>query len=244
MKSLISREWIRRLEIAAREKKKDKLYEWIISYEDQLNNILRREYEKAYQDELHCSIQNTFIAIAYTAYYSEESYIDKKNIADFMSDLFTTIDMFRTGEYRPEEYKEILAKENVFIDDYDYDKIYKKFLNMYDTDLVRYLRGNPRKIITICGDRKYNNEILDKYKELSVQGNIVFIPDFHKLDELIIDEIEMFNKLLEDKILLSNELYVINIDKELDDNTKLFIKYAKEHNKDIKYLNKIDEIKA
>ena len=127
MSSLLGRDEIRRLEKAARDKNKQKLIDWIRQFEHQLDTLLRKDYEKMYQEEVNFSIQNFITAVAYSLYFSEENYIDKNNLADFMSDLFVTVDMFRTGEYKPEDYKEQLAEERIYIEDYDYDGIYKKF---------------------------------------------------------------------------------------------------------------------
>ena len=243
MKSLFGREEIRRLEKAAKDKNKNKLLEWLNSMEIQLDNMLRSEYERAYQDEVQNSVQNALTAVAYALYFSEETYIDKGNLADFMDDLFVTLDMFRTGEYTPKDYEDILAKEEkVFLDSYDGDKIYKEYLKLYDTDLVRYLRNPARYMIAIDGDRKYNKEIIEKYKELSAQGNIVYIPDLHDPNELIKDEPQMLDNMFKDKILLANELYVMNIDNIITENMQKNIDYAKEHNKNIRYLNNINEI--
>jgi len=242
MGSLVSREEIRRLEKAAREKDKTKLIDWIRSFESQLDNKYRHDYEKAYQLEVNNTIQNTFSAIVYALYFSEENYIDKENIADFMADLFVTLDMFRTGEYTPQEYKDILAKERVSIDDYDADLIYKKYLNMFDTDLVRFLKGNHRKIITVVGSKKFNDDINIVSTNLSIQGNLVFNSAliFPKdSDGILKEEGFWIDEAMKDKILISDILYVCNKDKYIGETTQSYIDYAKEHNKEIKYLENI-----
>lgn len=242
MGSLISREELRRLEKAAREKDKTKLIDWIRAFESQLDNKYRYDYEKAYQLEINNTIQNTFSAIVYALYFSEENYIDKENIADFMADLFVTLDMFRTGEYTPKEYKDILAKERISIDDYDSDLIYKKYLNMYDTDLVRYLRGNHRKIITVVGSKKFNNIINYISTDLTLQGNLVFNSalNFSKDSESILKDEEFWiEEAMKDKILISDILYIVNKDKYIGETTQSYIDYAKDHNKEIKYLENI-----
>lgn len=242
MGSLVSREELRRLEKAAREKDKTKLIDWIRSFESQLDNKYRHDYETAYQLEVNNTIQNTFSAIVYALYFSEENYIDKENIADFMADLFVTLDMFRTGEYTPQEYRDILAKERVSIDDYDSDLIYKKYLNMYDTDLVRYLRSNHRKIITVVGSRKYNEDINYISTDLTIQGNLVFNSalNFPKDSPGILKEEGFWvDEAIKDKILISDILYVVNKDKYIGETTQTYINYAKEHNKEIKYLENI-----
>lgn len=135
MDSLLNRNEIRRLEKAAREKDKKHLLEWARRFEDSI----RRIFEKEYQDEIQTSIDNFMIAVAYTLYFSEETVIkDKKDVGEFMSDLFSTLDLYRTGEYNPQEYKDILNKVGVFFDEYDYSKLYKNKLDKLDRLIKKY----------------------------------------------------------------------------------------------------------
>lgn len=135
MDSLLNRNEIRRLEKAAREKDKKHLLEWAIQFEDSI----RRIFEKEYQDEIQTSVDNFMIAVAYTLYFSEETVIrDKKDVGEFMSDLFSTLDLYRTGEYNPQEYKDILNKVGVFFDEYDYSKLYKNKLDKLDKLIKKY----------------------------------------------------------------------------------------------------------
>ena len=245
MGSIVSREEIRRLEKAARDKDKKKLADWIKSFEIQIDTILRNDYEQAYQDEIIQSVENTMIAVAYTAYFSEENYIDKENIADYMSDLFSTLDLYRTGEYTPQEYKDILKSVGVIIDDckYDYNGIYKKFLNIFDTDLVRFLKSKHRKIVTICGSSKFKDEILKANQDLTMLGYMVFIDGvFAHADnvEMFEEEKKQLDDLHKEKILISDAIYVVNKDGYIGDITKSDIEYAKEHNKEIMYLETIE----
>ena len=158
--SLINRNEIRRLEKAAREKDKKHLMEWADKLEGQIAQDLRRQIEATYNEELGNAIDNILIAVVYALYFSEETMIEKEAIPDFMEDLFVTIDLFRTGEYTPQEYKDILKEYGVTIDEYDYDGPYKRFLNIFDRDLVRFLKSQHRKIVTICGSSKFKDEIL------------------------------------------------------------------------------------
>lgn len=135
MDSLLNRNEIRRLEKAAREKDKKHLLEWARRFEDSI----RRIFEKEYQDEIQTGIDNFMIAVAYTLYFSEETVIkDKKDVGEFMSDLFSTLDLYRTGEYNPQEYKDILNKVGVFFDEYDYSKLYKNKLDKLDRLIKKY----------------------------------------------------------------------------------------------------------
>ena len=53
MSSLLGRDEIRRLEKAARDKNKQKLIDWIRQFEHQLDTLLRKDYEKMYQEEVN-----------------------------------------------------------------------------------------------------------------------------------------------------------------------------------------------
>lgn len=106
---LFDKNELRRLEKAAREKNKDKLYEWGLQFAEQV----RQEYEKNYQDELDNSIENFIIAIIYTLHFNEKTRFGNERIDDFMRDLLATIECFKEGSYSPDEYKNILAKEKI-----------------------------------------------------------------------------------------------------------------------------------
>lgn len=242
--SLVNREEVRRLEKAAREKDKRKLVSWAEQFERQLENIFRTDYEKAYKEQTADTVDNLMIAVAYTLHFSEETRFGSKKLPSFMEDLFVTIDMYRTGEYRPEDYAEELKRNGIVLDHYDYDRIYKKYLDMYDTDLVRYLRSKHRKIITICGSSKFKDEILTAQRELELDGNMVFIDGvFEHADKLEImsEEKQFIEQIHLEKILISDAIYVVNKDGYIGESTKQEIEYAKEHNKEIMYMEPIDK---
>lgn len=105
----MNRDELRRLEKAAREKDKKFLLTWAEQFEDQI----RREYEKNFKDELNDSIDNFLVAIVYTLHFSELTKFGKRRTNEFCCDMMSTIDMFKTGEYTPDEYKEILEKDGI-----------------------------------------------------------------------------------------------------------------------------------
>lgn len=238
--SLINRNEIRRLEKAAREKDKKHLVDWADSLERQIIHDISRQLDKKYNMELSCSLDVMLTAVAYTLYFSDETYINKENMAEFMTDLYVTMDMYRLGEYKPEDYEKQLSDVGIIIEKYDYDKIYKQFLNTMDNDLVRYLRLRPRKIITICGNYEFKDIMQEEYIKFTIDGDIVFTNfiDYKNLPEL--DDVDMAIKVLFDKILISDKLYVVNKDNEIDNYTKLAINYAQEHNKEIQYYENIN----
>lgn len=233
--SLINRNEIRRLEKAAREKDKRHLVEWADSLEQQISQDIRRQLDRLYELELANSVDTIMVAVAYALYFSEETSLDRDNIADFMGDLFVTIDLYRTGEYRPEDYENQLKSVGVTLDRYDYDRIYKQHINSMDPDLVQYIKNRPRKMITICGNPEYKDIILDKYREFSEKGAMVFV-DITFDQELEIDDKEVFIDIQKDKILLSDTVYIVNKDKNINDIVKEEIEFAKKHNKTILYL--------
>ena len=241
MKNLVSREEIRRLKRAVKDNNPQILADWLMQYSNQVDMLLRREYESAYQDEILNSERNMLTAVVYALYFSEENYIDKENLPDFMADLFETLNMYRTGEYTPQEYADILKDAHIILDDYDSAEIYKKYLNILDTDLVNFLKGKHRKLITICGDNKYQDDILDVYQTLSIQVYIVLMDSIIDKDAKVFDEEKkLLVKMHKDKILISDAIFVINKNKEIDATTQEYIDYAKEHNKEIQYLENIN----
>ena len=244
MNSIINRDELRRLEKAARDKNKTKLIDWIKQFEYYLDSMMRRDYAEVINTEMQNHYNNILTAVAYTAYFSEENYIDKNNIADFMADLFVSLDMFRTGEYKPNEYAEQLKEEGVILDTYDCDKIYKKYLNIFDSDLVRYIKDRSTKIITICGSSKFKEEILKASEDLTMQNYIVFIDSVfvHANNiEITPEEKLQLDLLHKDKILMSDAIYVVNKDGYIGESTKLEIEFAKKHNKEIIYMEKVEK---
>lgn len=104
---------IRRLQKAAREKNISHLIDWLKQFDDQV----RQEYENAFQKEVSEAIDNFCVAIAYALHFSEKTKFGEKRIKEFLDDTFVTVDMFRKGEYNPEDYKKQLAESGITIFD-------------------------------------------------------------------------------------------------------------------------------
>ena len=224
MNDILNRNEIRRLEKAAREKDKKHLFEWTIQFENQVAEMLRKEYEQAYQDELASSIDTFLIAVAYTAKFSETTNLNKDTLPEFMNDLLVTVDMFSTGEYKPEEYRKILADNGIIFEE-------NQFVN------------RTYKIITLCGSTKFKDLFLQKQQELTLENNIVIIPGvFAHSDNIPItdEQKEELDKIHKQKISMSDAIYVINKDGYIGDSTKSEIEFAKKHHKEIYYLEDID----
>lgn len=127
---------------------KEQMEKWLQGYYNITYNSLRKEFEEAYKDELDSSIQNFITAIAYTLHYNEEAHLQRDELVSFMDDLFVSVDMFRKGEYRPEEYKEQLKEDGIEIAEYDYDRLYREkdapYKDKYEK-LVKFLEETKSK---------------------------------------------------------------------------------------------------
>ena len=137
---------------------KEQMEKWLQGYYNITYNSLRKEFEEAYKDELDSSIQNFITAIAYTLHYNEEAHLQRDELASFMDDLFVSVDMFRKGEYKPEEYKEQLKEDGIEIAKYDYDRLYREkdapYKEKYE-ELVKFLEETKSKA-----------KVIDEIKEL------------------------------------------------------------------------------
>ena len=116
LEKLFSREEMRRLEKAARDKNKIKLAEWAEQFEIQVANHYNKYYEKKYQELLSYSISNFLVAIVYTLHFNGKCNFGNNRISDFMNDLMEVVNGFKTGEFSPEDYKEELKKQKIYFE--------------------------------------------------------------------------------------------------------------------------------
>ena len=137
---------------------KEQMEKWLQGYYNVIYNSLRKEFEEAYKDELDSSIQNFITAIAYTLHYNEEAHLQRDELASFMDDLFVSVDMFRKGEYKPEEYKEQLKEDGIEIAQYDYDRLYREKDAPY--------KEKYEKLVKFLEETKSKAKVIDEIKEL------------------------------------------------------------------------------
>lgn len=105
------------------------------------------------------------------------------------------------------------------------------------------------KIITLCGSAKHKEEYKKAYNMLTVDGYIVMSIAHADVSE-VYTKMELFDvvqarrrieNMYKQKIDMSDELYVINVDGNIDEDMKLQIAYALEHGKPVRYLEKDDK---
>lgn len=98
--------------------------------------------------------------------------------------------------------------------------------------------NNNYKIITLCGSTKFKDEFMRIEKDLTLKGNIVIsVGCFgHAGDVFTPEQKIMLDDMHKRKIDMADEIYVIDVDGYIGENTKSEIEYAKEHGKKVNYL--------
>lgn len=101
--------------------------------------------------------------------------------------------------------------------------------------------GRKFNIITLCGSIRFKEEFLKVQERLTLKGNIVFTPNFFNnfKGEMSIEMKRMLDEMHRQKIDLSDEIYVINVNGYIGESTKSEIEYAIANGKRVKYLEKI-----
>lgn len=137
---------------------REQMEKWLQGYYNVTYNSLRKEFESAYKDELDSSVQNFITAIAYTLHYNEDVHLQHDELSSFMEDLFVSVDLFRKGEYNPEDYREQLREDGIEIAKYDYDRLYREkdapYKEKYD------------KLVKFLNETKLKAKVVDEIKEL------------------------------------------------------------------------------
>ena len=137
---------------------REQMEKWLQGYYNVTYNSLRKEFESSYKDELDNSIQNFITAIAYTLHYNEEVHLQRDELVSFMDDLFVSVDMFRKGEYNPEDYREQLREDGIEIAKYDYDRLYREKDAPY--------KEKYEKLVKFLEETKSKAKVIDEIKEL------------------------------------------------------------------------------
>ena len=127
---------------------KEQMEKWLYNRNITMYNSLRKEFNDAYKDELDSSVQNFITAIAYTLHYNEDVHLQHDELNSFMEDLFVSVEMFRKGEYNPEDYREQLREDGIEIAKYDYDRLYREkdapYKEKYEK-LIKFLEETKSK---------------------------------------------------------------------------------------------------
>ncbi|MFR2534384.1 MAG: DUF4406 domain-containing protein [Clostridia bacterium] len=100
---------------------------------------------------------------------------------------------------------------------------------------------NNYKIITLCGSVKFKDEFMQVQERLTLEGNIILIPNFftNRNIEINIETKKMLDEMHRQKIDMSDEIYVINVGGYIGESTKNEIEYARTKGKKISYLDDV-----
>lgn len=128
-----------KLKAAARNDNPLALGMWASQFEAQISRELKEEYDRMYEKDLGEAIDTFCLSIAYCLMFSEETMMDKKQLPEFMNDLFATVGLFTNGEYKPEDYAGQLKENGILIDHY-------KFSNKYRVLHEEEKDGNKSKV--------------------------------------------------------------------------------------------------
>ena len=96
------------------------------------------------------------------------------------------------------------------------------------------------KVITLCGSTKFKEEYLQAQKSLTLAGNIVISVGLfgHSGDAEVWTEgtKAMLDDMHKRKIDMADAIYVINVGGYIGSSTKSEIEYAKQHGREVYYL--------
>ncbi|MDO5568989.1 MAG: hypothetical protein Q4G04_02600 [bacterium] len=97
-------------------------------------------------------------------------------------------------------------------------------------------------VITLCGSTKFKEDFIRTQKELTLKGNIIITVGLfgHCGDNEVWEDgvKELMDDMHKRRILMSNEIFVINKNGYIGESTKSEIEFAKKHNKKITYMEK------
>lgn len=94
------------------------------------------------------------------------------------------------------------------------------------------------KVVCMCGSLKYTQQLMEQTENLTLHGyNVIsVIYETRDRDSYTEEEIQMFVALHHQKIDLADAIFVANINGHIGEGTKGDIEYAKQHGKEIMYL--------
>lgn len=97
------------------------------------------------------------------------------------------------------------------------------------------------KIITICGSLKFMAEVQTIAERIELEGNCVLSITYPTKDkeDYTEEELEILGKLHKQKIIMSDAIYMVNINGYLGESTKSEISYARSIGKEV--LSLVDD---
>jgi len=97
------------------------------------------------------------------------------------------------------------------------------------------------KVITLCGSTKFKKQFEQANAYLTLQGHIVLSLAFFEQSEgfsITSEQADLFAKIHFRKIDMSDEIFVIDVDRYIGSSTKKEIEYAQLSEKRVNYFSK------
>ncbi len=102
-------------------------------------------------------------------------------------------------------------------------------------------------VVTLCGSTRFKDEFMEAQKRLTLDGNIVISVGLfgHSGDQEVWENMdegtltktkEMLDDMHKRKIDMADSIFVINVGGYIGASTRSEIEYAKNHGKEVKYL--------
>ena len=96
------------------------------------------------------------------------------------------------------------------------------------------------KVVTLCGSTKFKRQFREAEAYLTLQGYIVIsLGFFEKFEGIQIteDQVRLFELIHEQKIDMSDEIFVIDVNGYVGESTKQEIQYAKSKGKAVRFYS-------
>lgn len=100
-------------------------------------------------------------------------------------------------------------------------------------------------VVTLCGSKKFIDEFKIVERTLTLDGYVVLSPAIFNHPERLTmtkDYINTYHIIHDQKVLMSDIVIIISINGYIGEDTKREIEFAKANNKNVIYLNNIDDI--
>ena len=101
------------------------------------------------------------------------------------------------------------------------------------------------EIITVCGSLRFYKEMMEIAEKMELKGNCMLVPIYNpnkpSKDDFTEEEALMLDKMHKEKIKLSDQILVVNVNNYIWYNKKKEIEYARSLKKEIMYYTDISQ---
>lgn len=206
-------------------------------------NMDSKTYKKALKDFKEKNI-GTYLRDGYTNMFTDIKIID----VDINTGIVTA-EAPDDSEFIKDKKEKIagFSMSTDSIEELDYHQVKKiNYAALIDKrkDNIKTYIPNKYHVITLCGSTKFKKEFIEVQKQLTLLGNIIIsVGCFgHKGDKLSMEDKVMLDDMHKRKILMADEIFVIDKDNYIGSSTRSEIEFAKANNIPISYYSKDNRI--